>query len=312
MTVATFEPSGPLPVTDPTGGRLVAWASGLSAAHQLGTALCPTSFVPQHFKNKPDEAAAAILYGDEVGLSPMQSLQGLYVIGGKPAPYARVMVAIVLAAGHEVWTVSKSDQSVTVAGKRRGSSHVIEETWTYARAKKAGYTSNKKYETDPQSMLYARAASDVCRQIAADSLAGLAYSVEELELLEPAATVTVSRTDAPKRTAQRKAIEPVVVPEPDLDPQTDDGAVSHGRAPLGEGNGSGSSPDDTPAPSSDPVTPAQIKMLAASMNEAGITDRADALAYVASVIGRDVASRNELTKDEASRVIDSLVNRGES
>lgn len=33
-------------------------------------------------------------------------------------------------------------------------------------------------------------------------------------------------------------------------PRSDDGAVSHGRAPLGEGNGSGSSPDDASAPSS--------------------------------------------------------------
>ena len=29
------------------------------------------------------------------------------------------------------------------------------------RARRAGYTNNKKYETDPQSMLYARAAADV-------------------------------------------------------------------------------------------------------------------------------------------------------
>ena len=30
--------------------------------------------------------------------------------------------------------------------------------------------------------------------------------------------------------------------------ETETGAVSHGRAPLGEGDGSGSNPDDTPAP----------------------------------------------------------------
>lgn len=199
---------------DPTGGRLVAWAEGLTAAHRIGTALCSTAFVPAHFKNKPEEAAAAILYGDEIGLTPTQSLQNLYVISGKPALYARAMVALVLAAGHEVWTVSKSDAQVTVAGRRRGSSHVIEETWSTARAAKAGYTNNKKYASDPQAMLYARAASDVCRQIAPDALAGLSYSVEEIETDEPEAAVTVTRAAPRRATAKRAAPE---VPEPDFD-----------------------------------------------------------------------------------------------
>lgn len=212
--LTTYEAHLAPAMLDPTGGRLVAWAEGLTAAHRIGTALCSTAFVPAHFKNKPEEAAAAILYGDEIGLTPTQSLQNLYVISGKPALYARAMVALVLAAGHEVWTVSKSDAQVTVAGRRRGSSHVIEETWSTARAAKAGYTNNKKYASDPQAMLYARAASDVCRQIAPDALAGLAYSVEEIETDEPEAAVTVTRATARKATAKRTA---PVVPEPDFD-----------------------------------------------------------------------------------------------
>jgi len=33
----------------------------------------------------------------------------------------------------------------------------------------------------PEAMLYARAAGDICRRIAPDVLAGLSYSVEELQ-----------------------------------------------------------------------------------------------------------------------------------
>ena len=64
-------------------------------------------------------------------------------------------------------------------------------------------------------------------------------------------------------------------------------------------------------PAREGITDAQVKMLAASMNERGITDRDDALAYVASVIGREVGSRKELTREEASRVIDSLLFSGD-
>jgi hypothetical protein len=189
------------------------------------------------------------------------------------------MVALVLAAGHEVWTVSKSDASVTVAGRRRGSSHVIEETWTTARAAKAGYTNNKKYQTDPQSMLYARAASDVCRQVAPDALAGLAYSVEEVELNEEAPATTVRRSER-KTTAKRSA--PPAPPEPDAEPP----AVTVERA--------------------DGVSSAQLTKIAAQMGDLGITDRADALAYVAEVIGRGVESRNDLSAAEASRLIEHM------
>lgn len=201
--------------TDPTGGRLIAWADGLAAAHRIGSALCSTSFVPAAFRGKPEEAAAAILYGDEIGLTPTQALQSVHVISGRPGLYARAMVALLLAHGHEVWTVEKSDAKVTVAGRRKGSTHVHEETWTTARAQKAGYTTNKKYSTDPQAMLYARAAADVCRQVAPDALAGLDYAVEELEMLD-APTVTVTRTTAPATKAQRKPAPPT--PEPPAPP----------------------------------------------------------------------------------------------
>jgi hypothetical protein len=275
------EPTYP---TDPTGGRLVAWADGLAAAHRIGTALCQTAFVPAAFRGKPEECAAAILFGDEIGLTPTQALRSVYTVSGTPGLYARAMVALVLAAGHEVWTVSKSDASVTVAGRRRGSSHVIEETWTTARAAKAGYTNNKKYATDPAAMLYARAASDVCRQVAPDALAGLAYSVEELELSADEPTTTVRRSER-KTTAKRSA--PPAPPEPDAEPP----AVTVERA------------DE---PRDGLVTRDQLTKIAAQMGDLGITDRDDALTYVAEVIGRPIESRNDLTASEASRLIDHM------
>ena len=62
--------------------------------------------------------------------------------------------------------------------------------------------------------------------------------------------------------------------------------------------------DDAVEP--DGITPAQLKKMAAGMRDAGITERGHALAYVAQVIGREVESRNDLSKGEASRVIEAL------
>jgi hypothetical protein len=172
-----------------------------------------------------------------------------------------------------------------VAGQRRGLDKVEQSTWTLDRARKAGYTSNAKYNTDPQSMLYARAAGDVARRIAPDVLAGIAYTVEEIEAAEPAPTVTVQRADpAQPRTAQRKPLPAPEPPEPELDAEP---AVVE--------------PADEPG-----VTDAQMKRIGAGMRTAGITDRTDALAFVSGVVGRDVPSRKDLTRHEAGLVIDAL------
>ena len=97
----------------------------------------------------------------------------MFVVHGQPAIYARTMVGLLKAKGYTFETVDTSDNAVTVRGTSpRG--EVEESTWTIDRAKKAGYTGNKKYQSDPQAMLYAKAASEVCRKLAPDVLLGIA------------------------------------------------------------------------------------------------------------------------------------------
>lgn len=300
-------------ITDPTGGRLVAWARGLQAAHQIGSALCRTSFVPKAFQGKPEEAAAAILFGDELGMSPTQALRSVHVINGTPGLYAKAMVALVQSRGHQVWTELDTPAKVIVRGQRRGSSRIEESEWTVDRARRAGYTSNKKYETDPQAMLYARAASDVCRKIAADVLAGVAFTVEEMELEEAsAATVTVRRDDAPKRTAKRAQAPAPQPEEPDLDdagmPEWATKTMQDPDAPANAKprRSAYSVAGNRPAGDDQPATPKQVAEVGRLCTELGLTDRDEAVRVVSSLIGRDIKSRKDLRFGEASTVIDSF------
>ena len=179
---------------------LVEWGQAARSAYELAKGLTVTQFVPDTFRNKPEEAMAAIIAGAEVGLSPMQALQSTFVIGGRPAYYARTMVALTQSHGHEVWTKELTPTKAVVCGRRQGSDNVETVTVTLDQARKAGWTRNKKYDTEPESMLYARAASTVCRRIAADALLGIPYTVEELEAPDaPDVKRTVKR--APKPSA---------------------------------------------------------------------------------------------------------------
>ncbi len=71
--------------------------------------------------------------------------------------------------------------------------------------------------------------------------------------------------------------------------------------------------DHAPAPSraeaghrTTQVSQKQTGLMGALMSKAGITQRDDALAYVADVIGHSVQSRKDLTRRQASAVIDAL------
>ena len=202
-------------ITDDGLDLLTRQAEAMGAAHKLATVLANTQMVPQIYRGKPDDAAAAILYGAEVGLKPQQALQQVFVVHGQPAIYARTMVALLKAKGYRFETIESTDEAVTVrATSPRG--EVEEATWTIERAKKAGYTSNKKYSTDPQAMLYSKAASEVSRKIAPDVLLGIRYSAEELELEQPV-RATATRTDrrGGARAALSAAAQQTAQPEPE-------------------------------------------------------------------------------------------------
>lgn len=70
-------------------------------------------------------------------------------------------------------------------------------------------------------------------------------------------------------------------------------------------------PPTSPTPSVRPpgaecITRGQITKIAVQMKELGLTDRDTALLTVADITGRNVSSRNELTKHEANKVITRL------
>ena len=276
--------------SDPTGGRLVAWAQAASAANQLAKALVQTTFVPESYKVRgdggaidPGNATAAIIMGDELGMSPLAALRGIYIYKGNPALYARTMRALALSHGHQMWNEKSTDEEVIVCGRRRGSDRVERAVWTIARATKAGYVaSNSKYKSDPQAMLQSKADSEIARKIAADVLAGVPYSVEDLELEDVASSSTTTvAPSAPKRVARRTVTAAPVVEEPAFDEPEDVQTIQA-------------------------ITPAQLRKLHAAMGDAGLSDRDAGLEYLSEQVGREVTTSKDLTKDEASRVIDRL------
>lgn len=266
---------------------LVEWAQEADAAYRLAQKLVGTSFSPQAFRGKPDEAAAAMLAGAEVGLSPMASLSAFDVIQGRAAPRAITLRAIAQSHGCEIVMVEASPSRVVMEGRRRGDERWTQVTWTIDRARDLGLLTKDQWKKQPQTMLIARATSELARLIAADAILGIGYSVEELSDETPEQTTKVARGSRP---VQRRQSPPT--PEPDFD----EPSVEPDPEPV----------KATAERADEPITPKQLTALNAHLTQdLDLTDRDDKLAYLSGALGREIGSSKDLTKAEAGRLLDA-------
>ena len=174
---------------------------------------------------KPEEAAMLIITGQELGLSPMQSMRGIYVVSGKPVLSADLMVAVVRRSGLcESWrTVESTPDRCTITTRRKGESSDSSRTWTAADAKRAGLiTGRGTWAAYPATMLRHRCAADLAREVYPDVLMGL-YDPEELggepELLGETPLAGVLLSPGPHRfratLPDGRVIDREVVVDPD-------------------------------------------------------------------------------------------------
>ncbi len=293
------------------------WLTLQNPAIELANAIAGTEFVPVHFRNNPAAIAAAILYGDEVGLGPMQSLAKIAVINGRPTLAAEAQRALILQAGHDLWVEETTPTRCTVCGKRRGSEATSRITWTMDDAKRAGLTGKPPWKLYPRQMLLARASAELARAVFPDAIGGLA-STEELDdgvagVLEEAPTAPTSRRRRASVTVPPPTEEAEPTPPPDL-PPTPTPPPTPPTPPTpelpGEGDGSdrgeweaeGTLPEPEPMMISD----GQRKKLQAMLRERAILDRTERLDLYTAQTGREISSGNELTFAEASALIDYL------
>lgn len=170
---ATFAPSAGTTA-------LMQWAQEASLAHDMATKLANTSFVPQTMRGKPDEIAAAILAGSELGLKPMATLKAIDVIQGTPALRAHAMRAVVQQQGHQIELLESRNDYCKMRGRRKGEERWQEVEWDTARAQMLLLLGKGEWKKQPKTMLIARATGELCRLIAADALHGMPYAAEEL------------------------------------------------------------------------------------------------------------------------------------
>lgn len=183
MTIERAENNLPAPQKPPVAVTLSRPLTDIDQAWRMATALSKSSLLPDALRNRASDVLTMILYGQDLGLSPMQSIQGVYVVKGKPMLAAQTWIALTRRAGHRLSVLEHTAETCTVEITRGDTGEKHAETFTIEDARTAKLTSNDTYSKYPKRMLLARAVSNCCRFICPEIALG--FGVEG-EFEEPA------------------------------------------------------------------------------------------------------------------------------
>ncbi len=169
--------------TNTTPARGLALAT-MAEAMSFAGMVAKSDFAPKDFRGKPESCLLAIQHGSEVGLSPMQSLQSIAVINGRPTIWGDAALALVQSSPAceyvREYIEGDGDQAVAVCEvKRRGYPAATVSTFSMFDAKRAGLAGKSGPWTQyPMRMLALRARGFALRNAFADALRGLVTAEE--------------------------------------------------------------------------------------------------------------------------------------
>lgn len=161
----------------------------LDEAFRLADMLADSDLVPKDYKGKPGNCMVAMQWGAEIGLKPMQALQNIAVINGRPSLWGDAMLALVRSSPLCEYVVETIDANGTAICqvKRRGEPEQIR-TFSDADAKLAGLIGKQgPWTTNPKRMKQMRARAFALRDVFTDILKGIAMAEEAMDIADPVA-----------------------------------------------------------------------------------------------------------------------------
>ncbi|MBQ1761915.1 MAG: hypothetical protein IIZ92_03325 [Aquincola sp.] len=149
--------------------------------------LAESDLVPKDFKGKPANCLIAIQWGAELGLKPLQALQNLAIINGRPALWGDAVIALVRGSGLCEYVVETDEGDTAYCKvKRRGEPERVR-TFSMKDAEAAGLKGKTgPWMQYPKRMRQMRARAFALRDVFPDVLRGLSVAEEVMDI--PAAS----------------------------------------------------------------------------------------------------------------------------
>lgn len=211
-------------------------ASKFEQAQRAANLICKSDLVPEHFKNKPQNCLIVFDMAQRLGAQPIMLMQKTYIIKGRPAMEAQLVIALVNSRGPFTGPIQwkfngeGDNRACTAYATHKVTKQVCDATVTWKMAKLEGWTSKQgsKWLTMPDQMFMYRSATFLARLHCPEVLFGFP-TVEELQDIgaSPDGLKTSEVTELPvsaleDRLSPKKRVESTVTDEPSV-PKTDKG-----------------------------------------------------------------------------------------
>lgn len=218
--------------------------------YRMSQVMAASGLMPKDL-SRPEKVFVALQLGYELGLTPMQSVQSIAVINGRPTIWGDAMLALVMRSGL-MENIDEREQGdgdalqYTCIVHRKGFNKPVARTFGIKKAKGAGLMAKDSWKKYPGRMCQMRARSWALRDAFPDVLKGMRSpaDVDDGDLLD-------ASSDAIPVTGNDTVVRPAPLPA------TEKSGVDYGGAPA---KAAGLSPADPPAdaPVDPPAAPASV------------------------------------------------------
>jgi hypothetical protein len=202
----------------------------LTEAIQFSDMLASSSMVPKAYQGKPQDILVCVQWGYEMGLAPMQALQNIAVINGKPSVYGDAMMALVQASAvcedvEEYFENEGTPNPVAVCIAKRKNRKPVVAKFSVEDAKRAGlWAKQGPWSAYPKRMMQMRARGFALRDAFPDVLKGLISAEEAADYPDEAKPRPTTKPANPLDLVAKpepvaiESVEVVLEAEPYLEP----------------------------------------------------------------------------------------------
>lgn len=182
LQVETQQPQQ-IVVAPPRGATFDLTPTNMQEALQLADYFADSSMVPKDYIGKPGNVLVAIQWGLELGLKPLQAMQNIAVINGRPSLWGDAVLALVQSSPVcvdvvEFYEGEGNHKKAICIAKRKGREDKVGE-FSVADADKAGLlTKSGPWSQYRDRMLKMRARAFALRDQFADVLKGMPIAEE--------------------------------------------------------------------------------------------------------------------------------------
>jgi hypothetical protein len=169
---------------------------GLKEPMEIGQVFMESGMFPD--VKTQAQCVVKILAGKELGLTPFESMNALYIVNGKLSLTSNAMSTLLKKTGKYNYKVDiLTDQECAITFSE-GGEVIGTSTFTFKDAAKAGLVNKDVWKNYPRNMLFARALSNGIRWFCPDVCCGY-YTTEEVKDFTdviPVNTKTITMTSS--------------------------------------------------------------------------------------------------------------------